>query len=258
MAVKRKTNIKKTTKTNNPIPVSSERKKKLLGVTLIIVALLVLLSILSHDNKDTASLFGFSDLLKIFSSDPEFVSRASNVHNWLGILGAYLSDFFINSTIGYFSTVFPVLMFIWGLAIIKNENYKLSIHLSNFLLAFAIILATFFGMLRIELKLLSSFNEISGNVGDFFGGAVGRLLGGLGSIIVLLSILIISTIIAFDIKFEKIWNFIRGNIQDALEGDENETKITINKDMDENNLEKINKLTKEEKKSKSVIYLQFS
>ena len=142
-------------------------------------------------------------------------------------------------------------MFIWGLAIIKSENYKLSIHLSNFLLAFAIILATFFGMLRVELNLLLPFHEISGNVGDFFGGAVGRLLGGLGSIIVLISILVISTIVAFDIKLEKIWNFIKGNIQGALEDEEKDTKITINKDAD--NLEKIIKMTKEEKKSKSSL-----
>lgn len=253
MAVKRKTNIKKTPQNGNAFTVSKERKKKLLGVTLIIVALLSLLSILSYSRFDAASLFGFSDLFKIFSSDPEFLARAANIHNWLGILGAYISSFFINSTIGYFSIVFPVLMFIWGLSIFKNDNYKLSIHLSNFLLAFAIILATFLGMLRIELHAFSGYNEISGNVGDFFGGAVGRLLGGLGSIIVLLSVLAISTIIALDIKLEKIWNFIKGNIQGALDIDERETKITINKDSDDNELEKILKIPKEEKKSKSSL-----
>ena len=254
MAVKKKTNTKKTIVKKTTTPISNDRKKKLLGISLIIVALLSLLSILSYSRYDVANLyFGFSDLFKIFSSDPEFVSRASSVHNWLGILGAYLSNFFINSTIGYFSIVFPVLMFIWGIAIIKKENYKLSIHLSNFLLAFAVILATFFGMLRVELNLLVGVTEISGNVGDFFGGAVGRLLGGLGSIIILLSILVISTIVAFDVKLEKIWNFIKGNIQGAFEDEDTETKITITKDTEGDNLEKILKLSKEEKKSKSSL-----
>jgi S-DNA-T family DNA segregation ATPase FtsK/SpoIIIE len=144
-------------------------------------------------------------------------------------------------------------MFIWGLAILKKENYKLSLHLSNFLLAFAIILATFFGMLRIELKVLNNFSELSGNVGDLFGGAIGMLLGGLGSIIVLISILIISTIIAFDIKIESILNFVKGNIEGAFETDDSETKITIKKDKEENNLEKLITLTKKEKKSKSSL-----
>lgn len=252
MAVKRKANTKPKVAKSAATPETGERKKNLLGVSLIIVALLSLLSILSYSRYDVANLyFGFSDLFKIFSSDPDFVRRASSVHNWLGIFGAYISDFFINSTIGCFSIAFPVITFIWGLAVLKKENYKLSIHLSTFLLSFAVILATFFGMLRVELNLLADFVEISGSVGDFLGGAIGRLLGGLGSIIVLISVLVISIIIAFDIKLETIWGFIRGNIQGALETDDAETNITINKD--ENNLEKIVELTKKEKKSKSSL-----
>ncbi len=252
MAIKRKTKKIQPTKKNSNSVESNERKKKLVGVTLIIVALLSSLSILSYSRYDVANLFGISDLFKIFSSDPEFLSRASSVHNWLGILGAYLSSFFINSTIGYFSIVFPVIMFIWGLSIIRKDNFKLSIHLSNFLLAFAIILATFFGMLRIELGLLVDLNEISGNVGDFFGGAVGRLLGGLGSIIVLISVLVISTVLAFDIKVERIWNFIKGNIEGAFESDD-ETKIRINKDTTEENFEKILELKQSGRKPKSTL-----
>lgn len=247
--------LKTTTKksNNNNITVSKEKKKKLLGVALILIAVLSLLSILSYSRYDVANLyFGFTDLFKIFSSDPEFVSRASSVHNWLGILGAYLSNFFINSTIGYFSIVFPVLLFIWGFAIIKEDNYKLSLHLSNFLIAFSLILASFFGMLRVELHLLSDFIELSGNVGDFFGGAIGRLLGGLGSIIVLISILTISTIIAFDIKLESIFEFIKGNIRGAFEED-SETKIRIIKDKESSNLEKIIEMNKEDVKSKSSL-----
>ncbi len=253
MAAKRKTTSKKNLKNSNSSSVSTERKKKLLGVFLIIFALLALLSILSYSRYDVSNLFfGFTDLFKIFSSDPEFVNRASSVHNWLGIFGAYLSDFFINSTIGYFSVVFPIVLFMWGLTILKNDNVKFTLHLSNFLLAFAIILSTFFGVLRVELNLLHDYLEISGNVGDFFGGGIGRLLGGLGSIIVLFSILIISTIVAFDIKIEKIFAFIKGNIQGALENDESETKITI-KDREGNNLEELLTLSKGEKKSKSSL-----
>ena len=254
MAVKRKTTPKKTVKTNSDFTVSIERKKKLLGVFLIIFAVLALLSILSYSRYDVSNLFfGFTDLFKIFSSDPEFVNRASSVHNWLGIFGAYLSDFFINSTIGYFSVVFPVVLFIWGLTILKSDSLKLSLHLSNFLLAFAIILATFFGMLRVELNLLHDFLEISGNVGDFFGGGIGRLLGGLGSIIVLISILIVSTIVAFDIKVERVFSFIKANMQGALESKNHETKITITNEKEEKNLDKLLTLTKKDKKAKSSL-----
>lgn len=244
---------KKTTPSDNGISVSKENKKKLLAVTLIIIAFLTFLSILSYSENDYANLhFKFSDLFKIFSSDPEFVKRASSVHNWLGILGAYLSDFFINSTLGYFSIVFPILVFIWALAIIKEDGFKLSLHLSNFLLVFAVILSTFFGMLRIELHLLSDFLFLSGNVGDFFGGAIGRLLGGLGSVIVLLSILAISTILFFNIRLETIFELLKGNLKGALET-EDDTKITIKKDVS-SNIEKIVELNKEAEKPKSTLF----
>ncbi len=244
---------KKTTPSDNGISVSKENKKKLLAVALIIIAFLAFLSILSYSSYDKANLyFGFSDLFKIFSSDPEFVSRASSVHNWLGILGAYLSDFFINSTLGYFSIVFPILVFIWGLAIIKEDGLKISLHLSNFLLVFAVILSTFFGMLRIELHLLPDILFLSGNVGDFFGGAIGRLLGGLGSGIVLLSILAISTIVFFNIKLETIFELLKGNLKGALET-EDDTKITIKKDVS-SNIEKIVELNKEAEKPKSTLF----
>ena len=55
-------------------------------------------------------------------------------------------------------------------------------------------------MLRMEQNLLLDGYEFAGKIGDFFGAAIGRLLGGLGSIIVLIALLVVALIIAFDIK----------------------------------------------------------
>ncbi|MCK5456762.1 MAG: DNA translocase FtsK 4TM domain-containing protein, partial [Melioribacteraceae bacterium] len=182
-------------------------------------------------------------------SNPETVSRYSSVHNWLGILGAYISSFFINSTIGYFSLVIPVIFFIWGYALLKGESYRLAIYLSNFLLYTALIIATFFGMLRVELDLLYDSIQYSGKVGDFFGGAIGRLLGGLGSTIVLFALLLVVIVFAFDLKIENIFNFFKRFFSGALES---ETKITIKSD-EEGNLDKIRKLAKKEKGKSTLL-----
>ena len=106
MAKKR---VKKTnTGDDNYFIVSLEKKKKLFGIFLSVFALLIFLSILSYSRYDQANLtFGFTDLFRVFSSDSEFLKRAESTYNWLGIFGAYISDFFINSTIGYFSIIFP-------------------------------------------------------------------------------------------------------------------------------------------------------
>ena len=124
MAAKKR--IKKTSPKNKPNEVSVEKKMKLFGFFLVVFALLTFLSILSYSRLDEANLsLGFADLFKIFSPDGESGSRYSSVHNWLGILGAYMSSFFINSTIGYFSLVIPVIIFIWGYALMKKESYRM-------------------------------------------------------------------------------------------------------------------------------------
>ncbi|VAX16548.1 DNA translocase FtsK, partial [hydrothermal vent metagenome] len=251
MAVKKRT--KKTSAQSKSKEVSVERKKKLFGFFLIIFSLLTFLSILSYSRYDEANLsLGFTDLLNVFSSNPETISRYSSIHNWLGILGAYISSFFINSTIGYFSIVIPVVIFIWGYALLKEESYKLAIHLSNFLLYTALILSTFFGMLRVELGLLYDSIELSGKVGDFFGGAVGRLLGGLGSIIVLFALLLIIIIFAFDLKIESIFGFFKKFFRGALETGE-DANITIKTEAEEDNLNKIKQLSRKEKGKSTLL-----
>ncbi len=249
MAVKKRT--KKTSTQSKSKEVSVEKKKKLFGFFLIVFSLLTFLSILSYSRYDEASLsLGFTDLLNVFSSNPETISRYSSIHNWLGILGAYISSFFINSTIGYFSIVIPIVIFIWGYALLKEESYKLAIHLSNFLLYIALIISTFFGVLRVELGLLYDSIELSGKVGDFFGGAVGRLLGGLGSIIVLFALLLIIIVLAFDLKIESIFEFFKKFFRGALETDE-DTKITVK--TEEDNLGKIKKLSRKEKGKSTLL-----
>ena len=149
MAVKKKNSKPKRINTNVELLVSPQQKKKILGILLMAFALIVFLSILSYSRFDEANLGSFfGDMFKIFSSDSEFVHRAASTHNWLGLFGAYISYFCINLTIGYFSIVFPIIIFIWGLAVLKDSDYKVSAYLSNFLLVVGFIIAAFFGMLQ--------------------------------------------------------------------------------------------------------------
>ena len=116
--------------------VSPEKKKKLLGIFLVILALLIFLSVLTYSRYDESYFsYKFLDLFG-FGSNPELANKAATTHNWLGILGAYVSHFLIRSTIGYFSIIFPVIMFIWGYSILRKvSEYRLALYLSNFLIA---------------------------------------------------------------------------------------------------------------------------
>ncbi|MCL6099781.1 MAG: DNA translocase FtsK 4TM domain-containing protein [Bacteroidetes bacterium] len=228
---------------------SPEKKKKLLGILLIVFALLIFLSVLSYSRDDESYFsYRFIDQFNIFETNPELQNKAATTHNWLGIFGSYISHFFVRSTIGYFSLVFPAIMFIWGYTVLRKEkNYKLALHLSNFLLVVGIILSTFFGMLQYtpEIFLFTSVYELSGKVGYFFGTVLSRLLGGVGSIIFLGAALLVTMIIAFDFKFSSLIEIIK-NLFRAK--DENNIIIKpVEEKSSKDNLEKIKSLRGESK-----------
>lgn len=210
-----------------------DKKKRLAGFLLIVIAVLLMLSILSYSSSDKTLLIGLPDLFKVFSSDPEYLQRASNVQNWLGLLGAYFSNFFINATIGISSIVFPIIIFLWGFAILTESQHKYFLNFTNFLLASGFIFSSFFGLLRQGKGILKDYGELSGKVGDFLGTGIHRLLGTLGGIITIIVLFIIILFFAFDIKIEKIFLYLKdiisGALSDSQETKDDETTIRIKK-----------------------------
>ena len=155
MATKRK---KKTTQEKPEIfAVSPEQRKKLLGILISVFSILIFISVLSYSGFDKANL----------KSELTDVSNSKDIHNAIGVLGAYMSDFLINSTIGYFSIVIPVIIFIWGFSLLKKFTFKTLIVTSNFLLLSAILLASFFGILRLRLNMFTADSVLSGAAGRF-------------------------------------------------------------------------------------------
>jgi len=155
MTVKKRGNnsLKKNNK-ENYFSFSSDKTKKILGIILILFSVFLLFSIISYDRRDEANLTG------LFSTS----EQSAEIHNWAGIFGAYISNFFIKSTIGYLSIVFPLLFFTFGISFFKRITTRILIHSLNFLLLSGIIIASFFGVLRMHYKLFAGSYELSGLV----------------------------------------------------------------------------------------------
>jgi len=235
------------TSSDNFFVISPEKKKKLFGICLLVIALLIFLSIISYSRYDESYFtYKFLDLFGI-SGSAELKDKAASTHNWLGFFGAYISYFFIRSTIGYFSIVFPVMIFVWGLEILKKEkNYKLALYITNFLLVIGIIFSTFFGMIQFtpDISLLTEYYELSGKIGYFFGTILSRLLGGLGGLIFLLAAFALTLIVAFDFKFGALLEFIKN----LFKKNDADIKIkTPDEEKVEGNLAKIKDLRSESK-----------
>jgi len=255
MAIRKKTSTKNSrfTAGENYFVISSGKKRKILGIFLIVLSIFILLSIATYSRYDQANLnYHLSDFFKVFGSSQNTPVSVDNTRNWLGIFGAYISDFFVNSTLGIFSTVFPIMFFIWGVSLFKKINFRLLIHSSNFLIIIGLLLSSFFGVLRIHYEVFSGVYELSGTVGDYLGLAVSRLLGGVGSIIFIIASAIVLLIIAFDIKIEKIFqtfvNIITGSFSKVKEEYQN-GKEEI---PDDSNLEKIKSLRGDKTKKKAI------
>jgi len=233
MAVKRKSGKDKRNGSNkNYFTFSSEKKKRIIGIFLILFSVFLILCIISYSRKDQVLL-------------PSSIFSGVETHNWLGIIGAHFSYFFIQSTIGYFSIIFPATMLLWGVSFFKKITFKTLIHTTNFFLIIGLTLASFFGVLTAGLEFLQGTKELRGNIGDYLGSWLVGLLGTAGSILFLIFVSVTVLIFAFDIKIENIFQFIKN-----MFASDEESKIKIVKKEEENtsNLEKIKKLGKEKKK----------
>ncbi|WP_337871757.1 DNA translocase FtsK [Ignavibacterium sp.] len=225
---------------------SPEKKNKILGLFLMLLAVFLFVAIVTFNRADEANLTDlFSDIYRSFD-------ESLDIANWLGVVGAHISLYLIKATLGYFSVVFPILIFIWGTLYFKKFDKKKVVHLLNFLLISSIILASFFGVLKSHYNLISSIYELSGFVGDFIGAFLGRTFGGLGSILILVLASSVLMIYAFDIKIEELFRKIKNlgmYLLDLLRSAKETSEESIS-ETKEDNLEKIKKISGEKKKRK--------
>src|ERR1017187_3184049 len=251
MALKKKLkpNVEKPSENGKYFTISISKKKKILGILLIVISFFIILSILSYSRSDEARLSSqiWSDLQNVISNANTLSNQPAEINNWMGIAGVYISFFFIRSMIGYFSILLPAVIFLWGLRFFKRLDFRILIHLSNFFLLSGLILSSFFGVLSLHSESIHNNEELFGNVGKQLGMIFNRFLGGIGSVIFLLALMIAILIFAFDIKIENIFRFIMNLFNKSVEKIKNEYETGKLDSKQEANLEKIKSLREDKK-----------
>ena len=232
-ARRRKNTLKKNNAEGRYFSISADKKRKIIGIFLILFSVFLFLCIISYDRRDEVYI-----AYSIFHG-------GIDTYNWLGIVGAKFSHFFIKHTIGYFSVVFPLILLFWGISFFKKISFKVLIHSTNLLILFGLILATFFTVVKSSFNFFIGTYELRGNLGEYIGNWLIGLVGGIGSILLLSFISVSILIFAFDIKIEKVFHFIKSIFEKQPESD---VKI-IRKAGESSNLEKIIKLRSNKKKN---------
>jgi len=167
-------------------------KKQILGFFLMLSSLLVILSIISFSYVDQSRLEAFS--FNIFTQESQTASY--DTANWLGMTGAYISNFFVMTAFGYFSILLPLLFLIAGFYLMRRKPLSDMLQFSIYLLALMMLLATLAGTLG------NNFGEkipytLAGRSGHYFSSVLIALIGSVGSYILLsLFILIFAFLLA--------------------------------------------------------------
>lgn len=147
----------------------SDRQREILGILLIAVGIVVLLSLVSYNPGEEAT-----------------IGKNVVIDNWMGILGIIVSNVLMRFTLGYVSFICPLLLILWGWWIFATKAFRPLIRMSVYSLLLAILTSTAMGLPDAMQNGTIAFEyRYSGLVGGVIARVLHDFLGLWGAIIVL-------------------------------------------------------------------------
>jgi len=166
----------------------NRKREEILGILLMLLGILILLSLISYHPDDWPN-----------SSD------RTKVGNWLGLAGAWIAYYIFRFTIGYPALIIPPLIFLWGWNKLSGRDPRQLLRNSLYALFFSLCLSIAFALPEAISTTGSKYGyELSGLVGGFFAEHLHKYLGTIGSVLVLLTGVIIALISATNISLSKL------------------------------------------------------
>jgi DNA segregation ATPase FtsK/SpoIIIE, S-DNA-T family len=182
----------------------------------ILISIMLLLSILSYSALDQASgEISLWDLLKVFSNDEAILLKAEHTQNWLGLLGAVVSNWFINSTIGFAVIIVPFLGFVWSIYLFNEKNLRQKVIITNYTILLAVLFSSFAGLLRQFDSVLPM--EWSGVVGHFIAYVLSKSVGLAGASFIIVGGFMIVLTLLVDLDYKVTWTKLREAIAARIE-----------------------------------------
>jgi S-DNA-T family DNA segregation ATPase FtsK/SpoIIIE len=188
--------------------IDSEKKIQIIGILIFVISVLICLSIISYTPADEANTdIGFGDMVSlIFGPDALLQAKVDRTSNWLGVAGALVSHFLINSTIGFFALVFPVLTGAWGWHIFRKRDTKKLLYITNVTIIFGLLCSTFVGLLKSTPLFSSISSKVCGAIGVFTANVLTRFFGMVGGIVLVLTFILVMLVIAIDLDLHESLN----------------------------------------------------
>ena len=194
-------------------PKLAERRRQLLAIGLMLVAVLVLLSLISYSSADQANgEVRFSDFFRVFGHDPDLALKVGNTHNWLSLFGAAVSNILINYTVGYPVLILPFILFAWSVYLLARKDTRRLLRATNYALVLTLLVSFTLGMIRYIAGVYQTpiSSEWSGVVGTYGAEVLKNIVGSVGGSIILLGLLFFAGVLAFDVDLTSGAHGIRG------------------------------------------------
>ncbi|MDZ7261352.1 MAG: DNA translocase FtsK 4TM domain-containing protein [candidate division KSB1 bacterium] len=165
-----------------------KRKQEVLGVLLITLGIFILLSLVSYDYKEV----------------PQGL-KVGHVNNYMGTAGIYISYYLIKYTIGIASLLFPILIILWGWNQLNVKKISGLLKKTIFSLIFALYISIILGLPQAFAPTKFPLgHELSGKVGQVLALNSLQYFGAAGCIIVLLTLIMVTLILATGMSVSNI------------------------------------------------------
>lgn len=191
---------KKPSETN-----AEERLAQIVSLLLGLVGLLLFIALVSYSRLDHANAdIRVNELSGLVTNDPGIAARADTTTNWLGLVGAFVSNALINGLIGWFSLIVPGVLIYWSLTIYKGWELQRTWRQTFLVAGSALLLAGLVGTFRLIDWMPTIAYEGSGAVGDFMASIFSGLLGTIGSTLILSAGILIVGLYLFDTDLKRL------------------------------------------------------
>ncbi len=194
-------------------------------------------------------VFVFLSLVSYHPMDPSFFSYASSkikgIHNWMGIVGAYLSGLLFQG-FGFPSFLISFVLIFFAISFIFRWELK---YLSLKIAGWAVILvgtSSFFGLWLNPVRLYNQTVLMGGFIGEIFSRNLVRYFNRPGATILLLMILILSFVLGTGISFVSLVKHLGAAFQKLIE------KIATFKMVRRERAEREKKLVKQKQERKDT------
>ena len=183
--------------------IKEKLKHEIIGILLIAVGVFLFLSLVSYHPMDP-SFFSYTS------------SKVKEIHNWMGIVGAYLSGLLFQG-FGFPSFLVSFVLVIFAFSFIFRWEWKyLSLKLTGWVV---ILIATssLFGLWLSPLRIYNQDLLIGGFIGEIFSRNLVRYFNRPGATILLSVILILSFVLGTGISFISVVKHLGGAVQKLIE-----------------------------------------